>query len=39
MGLQREFDNDNRFKGLLIALLVAAFAVYILWTRRSAKDK
>ncbi|MCI5686440.1 MAG: hypothetical protein MR320_13790 [Enterococcus gallinarum] len=36
---KENLTNDNRFKGLLIALLVAAFAVYILWTRRSAKDK
>lgn len=27
------------YKGMLIALLLAAFAVYIIWTRRSAKDK
>ncbi len=36
---KENLTNDNRFKGLLIPLLVAAFAVYILWTRRSAKDK
>lgn len=36
---KENWTDEVWYKGMLIALLLAAFAVYIIWTRRSTKEK